>query len=94
MDDVKHTPGPWQVSGVRIKVAPKIGADTRLINVGPDGDHVAMVFFDMDTGRGWNDARLIAAAPDLLAALEALEHEYGPTTLRMAAAAIAKARGQ
>jgi hypothetical protein len=40
------------------------------------------------------NANLIAAAPELLAALKALEHEYGPKTLRMAQAAIAKAEGR
>lgn len=62
----QHTPGPWQVSGVRATRAPEIGSQTRLLNVGPEGDYLAMVFFDMQTGRGQADARLIAAAPDML----------------------------
>jgi hypothetical protein len=33
--------------------------------IGPDGDAAAAVFYDMRTGRGFNDARLYAAAPDL-----------------------------
>ncbi|GLQ36709.1 hypothetical protein GCM10007908_03290 [Rhizobium albus] len=37
--------------------------------VGPDDDAVAAVFFDMETGRGLKDARLIAAAPEMLEAL-------------------------
>ena len=63
-----HTPGPWQVSGVRVKSLP-LGRDTQLHMVGPNGDEVAAVFFDTKTGRGFADARLIAAAPDLLQAL-------------------------
>lgn len=59
------TPGPWQVEGVRHSGDLKIGAGTRLHMVGPDCDAVAAAFFDMQTGRGLADARLIAAAPDL-----------------------------
>jgi hypothetical protein len=65
----KHTPGPWQVSGVRHKGDLKLGNDARLHMVGPDDDAVAGVFFHMQTGVGWADARLIAAAPELLDAL-------------------------
>jgi hypothetical protein len=61
-----HTKGPWQVSGCRHSGDLKIGRDTRLHAVGPDGDAVCMVFYDMKTGRGLRDARLIAAAPMLL----------------------------
>lgn len=67
-----HTPGPWQVAGCRHSGDLKIGRDTRLHAVGPDGDAVAMVFYDMKTGRGLKDARLIAAAPELLEALQRL----------------------
>lgn len=67
---MSHTPGDWFVSGVRLTSAPKIGPDTRLLTVGPEGDGLALVFFDMKTGRGHVDARLIAAAPDMLEAHE------------------------
>lgn len=63
------TRGPWQVDGVRKTGDLKIGTGTRLHFVGPDGDAVAAVFFDMKTGRGYTDARLIALAPQLAAAL-------------------------
>lgn len=59
------TPGPWQVAGTRHSGDLKIGQDTRLLMVGPDDDAVSVVFFDMKTGRGHNDARLIAMTPDL-----------------------------
>ena len=62
------TPGPWQVAGTRHSGDLKLGPDARLHMVGPDGDPVAGVFFDMRTGRGFADARLISAAPDLLEA--------------------------
>lgn len=63
------TPGPWQASGVRHKGDLKIGNQTRLIMVGPDCDCVAGVFFDMQTGRGHTDAKLLAAAPTITAEL-------------------------
>lgn len=70
----KHTPGPWQVEGVRHTGDLKIGSDARLHMVGPDGDAVCAVFYDMKTGRGLRDARLIAAAPELLEALETIRN--------------------
>lgn len=59
------TPGPWAVEGARHSGELKIGPNTRLHFVGPDGDAVAAVFFDMKTGQGLPDAKLIAMAPDL-----------------------------
>jgi hypothetical protein len=70
MSTNRFTPGPWHVSGIRHSGDLRIGPDTRLHAVGPDGDAVCMVFFDMETGTGWFDARLIASAPDLLEAAE------------------------
>lgn len=61
----RHTPGPWQVAGTRHTGDLKIGPDARLHMIGPDGDAVAAVFYDMRTGIGWQDAKLIAAAPEL-----------------------------
>jgi hypothetical protein len=62
---VGFTPGPHQVSGARAKQAPKLGEHARFLTIGPDDDAVALVFFDMKTGRGHMDAKLYAAAPDL-----------------------------
>jgi hypothetical protein len=85
------------VSGVRHSGDLKIGRDARLHAVGPDGDAVAMVFYDMKTGRGLKDARLIAAAPDLLEAaglafclMDASEY---PECVRKLKDAIARATG-
>ena len=61
-----HTPGPWTVSCMRLTIAPALGRDTRLLEVGPSEERLALVYFDMKTGLGLADARLIAAAPDLL----------------------------
>jgi hypothetical protein len=73
----EHTALPWQLSGTRLTTAPTIGKDTRLLQIGPDGDVLALVFFDMKTGRGFADAKLIVAAvnerPMLLSRIRELE---------------------
>ncbi len=61
----KHTPGPWTV-GKRVKSKSRINSNT--------WDGLAKVvtrmrFADSDTPEGLANARLIAAAPDLLSAL-------------------------
>ena len=89
----KHTPGPW-------------GLDGNLIE-GPDGERVACITaYSRRTPKQKANARLIAASPDLLAALQALVAEldgsgkpyssdsYAPEHFVTAAkAAIAKAEG-
>lgn len=62
MIEAKHTPGPWKVSGRRRQVIGRHGAIPCLlarVNVAASG-------VECDA-----NARLIAAAPDLLAACEA-----------------------
>jgi len=96
---MKHTPAPWQTS---------LTDDTVVIHIGADGVHYEVATIDGDYNEPdlWPvmeaNARLIAAAPDLLA----LAHQYRddlrhpPTadsiTRRLAAidAAIAKATGK
>lgn len=92
---MKHTPGPWQVSGVRARSL-EIGRDCQLHMVGPDGDSVAAVFFNTRTGLGLADAHLIAAAPDLRAALVAAKEAWGGSEFPSALveAALAKADGR
>lgn len=93
---MKHTPGPWTVAPGRDKTHPH-NVESR----SPDCEG-----FDLARCVLIDDARLIAAAPDLLAALQyALERfecipkdrdEYGifKGAADMARAAIAKAEGQ
>lgn len=71
----EHTPGPWRVD-------PEHWGDVQDAN----GHEICAVFDENDQGEqwkiggtitattreGWANARLIAAAPDLLAALEAI----------------------
>lgn len=98
-----HTPGPWTVSCMRLTIAPALGRDTRLLEVGPSEERLALVYFDMKTGLGQADARLIAAAPEMLEALTALQRqvlqnnirgdEWMDEALELTRAAIAKAKG-
>lgn len=84
----KHTPGPWEVS-----------EDDPCEIESADGRFVAMVLpapelnWDMNAEREAN-ARLIAAAPDLLAALRAARgYVSQPKVLAAILSAIAKATG-
>lgn len=103
----KHTPGPW-----RFVVPPDGGNRTRqIIAAAPDSDRNAYPHtvgrWIADVRGAWgseqmeSDARLIAAAPDLLEACEAMieEYETGKQTpayeiREKARAAINKAHGE
>lgn len=84
---IAHTPGPWTITrGHNIK--------------GADGTHVAQIL-DNDNVMLDDNARLIASAPDLLAALEFLlktaTQGYGikgDSAIDAAREAIAKAKGE
>lgn len=75
MDNQQHTPGPWEISDHRLKTP---------IGAGPK--HIAMVaYFDCGAGDPRSispsehnaNARLIAAAPELLEALEEALRKMG-----------------
>lgn len=101
MGGAKHTAGPWRVFTST--------SGFRLIGIGElNGTGVADCGFGVWRGgseEAMANARLIAAAPDLLEALEALRlqalqsdvnnpaNEWGREALAMAHAAINKARG-
>ena len=104
MEKVQHTPGPWKLETQR---APNGGTYYRIYDYENAGNVIAQVIGD---GRieYHENARLIAAAPDLLTALENLLHihvalvESGDagnwdaeteTEVIDARAAIAKAKG-
>lgn len=85
----KHTPGPWKTH---------LTDDTLVV----DGNglviaHMGGLYLGDDSPMEAN-ARLIAAAPDLLAALEVIAADSrwtsGEPTLMQARAAIAKAKGE
>ena len=92
----KHTAGPWQISGAYKKLDGEIWHP-----IGPDnGGYIALVIMgkiDDPTHReaAGGDARLIAAAPDLLEALKrAVDDELGDNWRTEARAAIAAATGE
>lgn len=99
----KHTPGPWALNALLMEHTDQL----EIASAQVDGPHVASVTV---TGKGNSrsikpeqlaNARLIAAAPDLLVALQAL---LDPATneddaryyeaLKTASAVIAKATGE
>lgn len=91
----KHTPGPWQLDHrgyTFIVAAPKHGYITR--------DVCRMDASTMSAFHREANARLIAAAPDLLTALEEVlphvefSHRQFKAEVDAARAAIAKATGQ
>lgn len=93
MTNTKHTPGPWFVLDVtrhnwRARVAPESNPrlNTAALVFGHSEDHVTA------------NARLIAAAPELLAALEDLLEYHSEDddreTYQAAFSAILKARGE
>lgn len=86
----QHTPGPWHLSRSYQYVRKNGGAGWPAWNV---------CEINQSHERARADALLIAAAPELIDALERLIHMAeedllpGPNTLAQAHAAIAKARG-
>ena len=89
----KHTPGPW-----RVKHKAKLGWAGVLTQ---EGDIIADIVVDgqdfRDPEQALDDARLIAAAPDLLEACERLLRWAGwphaEKDIELARAAIARAKG-
>ena len=101
----KHTPGPWMVHTYDVNLGPY----NKALDVGTSGRAVAKVIGEFENPKVGDqaraNARLIAAAPELLEALEAVTrrlehvlHKNGisalPTDIKNARAAIAKARGE
>ena len=75
----KHTPGPWTVDGCGMERKRADGSPWRSLTISTPGDNPATVAeVCIKMGGKWKDetaranAALIAAAPDLLAALEAV----------------------
>ena len=86
----KHTPGPWRDGG------PSAIGGWPVVGTGRGRIICYMRYaYPIDSKTAAN-ARLIAAAPDLLAALKNLEHEWDGERCDMAEAqeAIAKAEGK
>lgn len=94
---VKHTPGPWKAEGIA-KVQNSSSLDYPITD--QRGACIAHVIFNEDGGDNREkchaDARLIAAAPDLLESLERVVAIADRNTVEFnaAKAAIAKAKGE
>lgn len=97
----KHTPGPWVVQKYVVNARDEEvssferGNLRERLRIVADEDSM-MVVSDMVAG-GDADARLIAAAPDLLAALEAISRAgtlNDQAVIDQMIAALAKARGK
>ncbi|MFA7662865.1 MAG: hypothetical protein WCX88_03020 [Patescibacteria group bacterium] len=107
-NETKHTQGPWQVVNTDTSEYSVI-APGKIINYGSGEEAVIVMHTPQgqlpgDDGENAANAALIAAAPDLLAALETiyenktrsttpLEYVEWTATLKQVRAAIAKAKG-
>jgi len=92
-NNTKHTPGPWRMQHRH----PNSANGAKIL--GPGDAVIARMSYaaDKPMPQKHADARLIAAAPELLEALKQLEVEFGLQEtygLRLARAAIAKATGE
>lgn len=105
MNEAKHTPGPWHVDAVHSEALHEVC----MTNPPPkEGNPVVLASVEYDQDRGTcptlreanANARLIAAAPDLLAACQAAmafvstwQHGFEDAFVGQMRAAIAKATG-
>lgn len=71
MSEIKHTPGPWEAIGSLVRTTPC--ANNR---GGMDGG-IMVAATDLSDPLRFENARLIAAAPELLHALIGLLETYG-----------------
>lgn len=93
---IKHTPGPWQVSGLAV-----IGTRDVRVNFG-SGDEIkkesiCRVTAKSDAGEDRANANLIAAAPEMLETLKLVTDNCGNpncSTCKAVRATIAKAEGR
>ena len=84
-----HTPGPWSAG----RAIPEDNTISRIVRAGDD--HIAAVM-DLDGAaqEAADNARMIAPAPELLAACLEVAQGYTTRGSEMARAAIAKATGE
>lgn len=99
MNEQKHTPGPWKIAN--LYPLPDFGETYQITAHGvPTVARVNTDYAGMGLGEGEANARLIAAAPDMLAALKnivELQADHGrlnlPECAAIARTAIQKAVG-
>jgi hypothetical protein len=93
----KHTPGPWEIVGMK-KEPQTVGAIVSYHSY-RDGKYVCGMSVCIYGEEAEANARLIAAAPDLLAACERALEKLNligglPATIRVLQEAISKAKGE
>jgi hypothetical protein len=93
--ETKHAPGPWVIheSGLVLALGP--GGDVRTSESVAYAGHDRAQIFHKQNQTGMANARLIAAAPDMLEALESAMADgfLCGEVVEKVAAAIAKAKG-
>jgi len=100
MSAPRWTPGPWATSGMRTKCLSFGGHLSPALSVFDVGRNLSVAFIPYsdrtpkDHVQSHADQKLIAAAPDLYAALEALLESADRTNLHAARAALRRARGE
>ena len=90
----KHTPGPWHWDSDAVKGDPLMRVRYRVTTIGKT---VTQCYYSSSDPQAQWDARLIAAAPELLEALltaEALLYAHGKPIDPAISAAISKATGE
>lgn len=93
MTDTKHTPGPWEASEVNEDVDDGFFGNAVVIMHEDDEDYLPG-HVTISSCQPKSDANLIAAAPDLLEALEGMLDECNGDEIDKARAAIKRARGE
>lgn len=81
---MKPTPGPWRIEAVSDAVRIVVGEGRKKIIL------ARLCPPQIPEGETWDNARLMAAAPDLLEALKAITEAYRDDTKNMLGAAWAK----
>jgi len=89
----EYTPGPWEYLPPPSGRHDKDDDGPHPVVLGPNGENPICVM-EGDWEGEWADARLIAAAPDLLEACDRLVHHFNRDAVDAAIAAIAKATGE
>lgn len=104
---ISHTPGPWEVAHCGYDVCTQLGAINTFGEESPEDEGwtiASCAFGKLPNAECKANARLIAAAPDLLAALEEIvmlarigqwyNEDLARDKIAAAKAAIAKANGE
>ena len=98
MGETKHTPGPWKAERVSAEQI-EIGAETPQGHLSVAWVHLGEAPSERESNEGMTDARLLAAAPELLSELKRMlaaaeADDLGPGHFEDARQVIFKAEGR